>query len=87
MISRFRPRARILAISENEKTGKDLILSWGVEAVVMKRRPDLSDLIRRVRKLLIGKKYAARKDKFIITSGSPVSAAGDTNVMVVENIQ
>jgi len=87
LISRFRPRARILAISENEKTGKDLILSWGVESVVMKRRPDLSDLIRKVRKLLIEKKYAARKDKFIITSGSPVSAAGDTNVMVVENIQ
>lgn len=86
LISRFRPRAKILAISEYEKTGRDLILSWGVDSILMKQRAELSALIRKVRKLLIEKRYARRNDKFIITSGSPVSDAGDTNVMVVEKI-
>lgn len=86
LISRYRPRAKILAVSENKKTGRDLILSWGVECITMNRALDLSNLIRNMRELLIRKKYARRGDKFIITSGSPVSVAGDTNVMVVEKI-
>jgi pyruvate kinase len=87
LISRYRPRAKILAISENNKTERDLILSWGVDCIPMNQRLELSKLIRKVRKLLLEKKYAKRGDKFIITSGSPVSHAGDTNVMVVETIQ
>jgi pyruvate kinase len=87
LISRYRPRAKILAISENKKTERDLILSWGVDCIPMNQRLELSNLIRKVRRLLLEKKYAKRGDKFIITSGSPVSHAGDTNVMVVETIQ
>jgi pyruvate kinase len=86
LISRYRPRARILAISENKKTGKELILSWGVGCVIMDRRLELSALIRNVRKILVKERYAKKGDKFIITSGSPVSIAGETNVMVVEKI-
>jgi pyruvate kinase len=86
LIARYRPRAKILAISENKKTERDLLLSWGVDCIPLNQRLELSTLIRKVRKLLIERKYAKRGDKFIITSGSPVSHAGDTNVMVVEKI-
>lgn len=86
LISRYRPRAKILAISENMKTGMDLMLSWGVESMLLNRRLELSALIGKVRNILLEKKYAKRGDKFIITSGSPASGAGDTNVMVVEKI-
>jgi len=86
LIARYRPRARILAISNSEKTGNDLILSWGVDSILMDHRLDLSLLIEKVRNILIENKFAKRGNKFIITSGSPVSRVGKTNVMVVETV-
>jgi len=63
-----------------------LILSWGVDSILMDHRLDLSLLIEKVRNILIENKFAKRGNKFIITSGSPVSRVGKTNVMVVETV-
>jgi pyruvate kinase len=86
LIARYRPKARILAISNSEKTGNDLMLSWGVDSLLMDHRLDLAVLINKVRNILIEKNYARSGDRFIITSGSPVSEAGETNVMLVETV-
>ena len=86
LISRYRPHAGIVAITDSEKTKTDLIMSWGVESIKMNRDLDLAALIKKVQAILIKKKYGRSGDKFIITSGSPVSEAGETNVMVVETI-
>lgn len=84
LIARYRPGARILALSNSEKTVNDLTLSWGIDSVLMEHRLDLAVLINRVRDFLKKKKYAVAGGKFIITSGSPISEAGETNMMVVE---
>ncbi len=86
LISKYRPGAKILALSNNEKTCNDLILSWGIDSILMDHRLDLTVLINRVRKMLVKEKYARSGEKFIITSGSPISKAGETNIMVVETI-
>ena len=65
---------------------KGLILSWGVESFEMDPDLNLADLILKVRKILLKKRYVKSGDKFIITSGSPVSNAGETNVMIVETV-
>jgi pyruvate kinase len=62
------------------------MLTWGVETILMKRDMDLASLINRAGKILLHHKYAKNGDRFIITSGSPVSKAGETNLMVVETI-
>jgi pyruvate kinase len=86
LIARYRPRAKVLALSDNDKTGKDLMLSWGIESIQMDHGLELAKLIKRVRDLLLKKKYSRIGDKFIITSGSPISDAGETNLMVVETV-
>lgn len=86
LIARHRPRARILALSNSEKTVNDLMLSWGIDSILMEHRLDLAVLINKVRDFLKKKRYAVVGEKFIITSGSPVSRAGETNMMVVETI-
>ncbi|UCC78284.1 MAG: pyruvate kinase, partial [Candidatus Zixiibacteriota bacterium] len=86
LIARYRPAARILAISESEKTVNDLALSWGIDPVLMEHRLDLAVLINKVRNFLRKEKYAVSGEKFIITSGSPVSQTGKTNMMVVETV-
>ncbi|UCE67854.1 MAG: pyruvate kinase [Candidatus Zixiibacteriota bacterium] len=86
LISRYRPGARILAISDSQKAVNDLTLSWGVDSILMDHRLDLAVLINKVRNLLLKEKYAGSGEKFIITSGSPLSEAGETNVMLVETV-
>lgn len=86
LIARYRPGAMILAISEIRKTAKDLLLTWGVETILMNRDMDLSSLINKTREVLLNGNYAKRGERFIITSGSPVSEAGETNLMVVETV-
>jgi pyruvate kinase len=86
LISCFRPNARIVAFSQNSATRQHLLLSWGVESVAIDQRLQFDELMNRVKRTLLEQGMARRGERIIITAGSPGSAAGETNLMVVERL-
>ncbi len=86
LISRYRPSAEIVALSENYSTRKHLSLSWGVRSMEINQKLPFDRLILEIRKKLAEERMVKPGEKIIITAGSPGSEAGKTNLMMVETI-
>jgi pyruvate kinase len=86
LISRYRPSAKIIALSENHSTRRHLLLSWGVQSMEINQRLPFDRLILEIKKKLTERKIARPGEKIVITAGSPGSEAGKTNLMLVETI-
>ena len=86
LVSRFKPRVPILAISPAKDTVKRLALVWGVQAHYlpdMEKRHDLLETACACGRELLGLK---RGDLIVITGGLPISAPGTTNVVQIREI-
>jgi pyruvate kinase len=86
LISRYKPSAKIVALSENHSTRKHLSLSRGVQSMKINQKLAFDRLIVEVKKKLIEERMVKSGEKIIITAGSPGSEAGKTNLMMVETI-
>ena len=83
MVSKFRPNVPIIAATPNEKTSRQLSLSWGVYTVNCEQAENTDDLIE-------GSIDASKKADFIndgelvvITAGVPTGVSGTTNLIKV----
>lgn len=86
LISRFRPKAKIVAFSEHESTLAHLLLSWGVETLPVNQNLTMDKLVLEIKRLLLKNSLAQKGQRIIVTAGSPGSRAGETNLMMVESI-
>lgn len=83
-LSKFRPNARILALTQLDKYAKGLALHSGVEAVEFELIPDTEIVVKRAIELA-KKDYGIKKgDRVIITGGFPIGAP--TNGMRIIDI-
>ena len=80
-ISRFRPKANILAITHDNFTFNKLALSWGVYPVKTSEQPSLEDMLDFATKEVVRLKLAKTGDKIIVTLGIPTSKRGTTNAV------
>lgn len=86
MISKYRPKATILAVTFDERVNRQLALVWGVHAV-MGQETDSTDAMLDVaieRGLASG--ICKHGSRVIITAGVPVGESGTTNLMKVHII-
>ncbi|SET79370.1 pyruvate kinase [Salinibacillus kushneri] len=83
MISKYRPKASIIAVTAHETVQRQLALSWGVHAIpgysVSSTDEMLDSAIDRGLKTGLFK----RGDKVVITAGVPVGESGTTNLMKI----
>jgi pyruvate kinase len=82
-VSRFKPRARILAFSSDERVRRFLSLSYGVYPVSSEE--DETEVIRRAREL-IGHKQGEKKERVVLTRGAIAGRAGGTNTLRIIEI-
>src|SRR3989338_2164801 len=85
-IAKYRPQIKIVALAATEKTRNQLCLSWGVEPYHLPFAESLSQLILRIKKLLVSKKIVKRGDVVVIAAGHPFGYLGQTNLIKVETI-
>ena len=85
MVSRFRPPIDILGLSVNEKTWRQLALSWGVKPVMCEVYPSVEVLFYTARQLAIRELDLKAGDKIIITGGTS-GKTGATNTIRIETI-
>jgi pyruvate kinase len=85
-ISRFRPSMPIVAVTPNERTLRQLSMSWGVEPLLTDTTADTDEDIWRAIQRVVTAGYAASGDVVIVLAGSPYEAAPVADTMRIVRI-
>ncbi|SHF78236.1 pyruvate kinase [Ornithinibacillus halophilus] len=86
MISKYRPKAPIVAVTFSEQVNRQLSLVWGVHAVMGKRALTTDEMLDIAIDRGLSAKLFERGSRVIITAGVPVGESGTTNLMKVHVI-
>ncbi|MER2180806.1 MAG: pyruvate kinase, partial [Desemzia incerta] len=86
MISKYRPKSTIVAVTFSERTMRGLALSWGVYPTVAEKPESTDDMFNLATGIAQEKDYAKEGDLIIITAGVPVGERGTTNLMKIQMI-
>ena len=86
MISRFRPPVDIIGLTVNEKTYRQLSLSWGVIPVMCEVFQSVDVLFYTGVKVAAAALQLEKGDRIVITGGLTNGVSGNTNLIKVETI-
>ncbi|MGM0508818.1 MAG: pyruvate kinase PykF [Fusobacteriota bacterium] len=82
-VRKYFPTMPILAVTPNEQTARQLMLSKGIEAVVVKGIESTDDFYAKGTKLAEETGLAKSGDLIVMTAGIPVGTSGTTNMFRV----
>ena len=85
-ISKFRPRAPIIAATTSEKVMRKLSLVWGVYPVLSIRSTNTDEVIEMSINSAMEEGYINEGDLIVITAGIPVGVSGTTNLIKVHTV-
>jgi pyruvate kinase len=85
-VSKYRPRAPILALTISELVSRRLLLYWGVRGVKITEPSSLIELFATAARYCKELGLAKAGDLIVITGGIPIGTAGTTNLLKVEQI-
>lgn len=89
LVSKCRPKNRVLAITGSQQTYRQLALNWGIETIFMQ---DMEDLISQtavfeaIGQRLLALNLCGTGDRIVITAGLPRLAHGSTNTIKVHQV-
>lgn len=81
LVSKYRPRAPIVAFSPNPETRRRMSLLWGVLPRKIARIKNIDQLARSAEERLQEEKVVKRGDVVGIIAGTPLGARGTTNLL------
>jgi pyruvate kinase len=87
LISAYRPRAPVLALSPRREIVRRCQLLWGVQARIHDEPQETIDLIETCAEAAVDQGLAAKGDKLGITAGLPAGTAGGTNLFKVHTVE
>ncbi|QTA90366.1 pyruvate kinase [Desulfonema magnum] len=85
-ISRFRPKTKIIALSPEKRTIRQLALYWGCFPSFVPETGNTDERIEKAAVSAIETGKVSKGDLIVITTGHPVWAAGTTNMMRVKRL-
>jgi pyruvate kinase len=77
LISEYRPRAVILAVTATPRTYRQLALHWGVFPLLIDHTPSTDETIARMTEAALAAKMATSGELVVITMGSRTHGASD----------
>jgi pyruvate kinase len=87
-ISRFRPEARIIAVTGAERVLRRMNLVWGVRGMVVNDYIGNADtILQRIKEKLKTDGYVRSGDYIVFTMGIPLMALGLTDTINVERVE
>jgi len=87
LISAYRPKAPVLALSPRIEIVRRCQLLWGVQAAVQDEEEHTIELLEQCARAAVAQGLAAPGDQIGITAGLPPGRAGGTNLFKVHNIE
>jgi pyruvate kinase len=86
MVSKYRPKSPIIAITPDDSVARRLQLVWGV-LPIHSRMPDTTDkLIETAVNEAMNTGFVRLGDTIVITAGVPVGLTGSTNLIKIHNV-
>jgi pyruvate kinase len=86
LISRFRPRTPIVAVTPRQDTWRRLCLSWGVFPLLTPPIRDTDHMLQVVEEAALKAGMLNHGDRVIITTGTPIGTKGSTNLIKADVI-
>jgi pyruvate kinase len=86
-VSKYRPKAMILAITPDKRILRRLALSWGVEPCYAKALKNVDELFTEAARLALRCELAKSGDVIAVTAGIPTGVPGSTNMIKVHHIE
>ncbi|HRO66982.1 MAG TPA: pyruvate kinase [Pseudobdellovibrionaceae bacterium] len=86
IISGFRPRARILAVTDNIDVLNRLELTWGIQTLGIESYRTMDEILVQVDQLLVEYGLAKTGDRIILTLGQPIENGSKTNSLFVHTV-
>jgi pyruvate kinase len=83
MVSKYRPKSPIIAVTPNEEVLRKLTLVWGVYPVIGAKAMTTDEMFQTAVSSALTNKFVDQGDLVIITAGVPVCQSGTTNLMKV----
>lgn len=83
MIARLRPSMPVIATTPNERTLRQLLLTWGVHPVLVPGAKDTDAMIEQSISAALSSGIVSNGDLVILTAGVPTGIPGTTNLMKV----
>jgi pyruvate kinase len=86
MVSKFKPKAPIVAVSSRLQVASQLTLTWGVNAVVCPPVSSTDDMFANAIQAALKEDMIKDGNLVVITAGVPVGVSGTTNLLRVETV-
>lgn len=86
MVSKYRPRAPVVAVTPEEKVVRRMALVWGVQPVLVSRTSDTDSMISTAIEASLDAELISPGDLVVITAGVPVGVHGTTNLIKVHTV-
>lgn len=86
MISKYRPKQTIVAVTFNDRVNRQLALVWGVHPVQGKKTSSTDEMLDVAIKRGLASGVCKHGDRVLITAGVPVGESGTTNLLKVHII-
>lgn len=81
IIASYRPKARIIAVTDRMDVLNTLELIWGIQTLTIKPYKTMEDILDQVDQLLVQYGLAKTGDRVIFTLGQPISEGAKTNAL------
>ncbi|MCG3411961.1 pyruvate kinase [Staphylococcus massiliensis] len=81
IISKYRPKSDIIAVTPRDTTARQCTLVWGINPVVRSGRPSTDELLNKAVATAVDTGRVKNGDLIIITAGVPTGETGTTNLM------
>mgnify|MGYP001800435145 FL=1 len=86
LVSKYRPTTKIIALTSEEISYRQLALSWGVEPLLISSASKTEEMLINLIHTVVEMGIAQEGDKVVITSGIPVGKPGSTSLIKVHTI-
>jgi pyruvate kinase len=86
MVSKYRPKATIVASTPLRSTWRALALMWGVRPLLMEEYDAAETAVDGAMAAVLKHGYVAEGDTVVITTGFPVFVSGTTNMLLVQTV-
>jgi len=86
MVSKYKPRAPIVAVTSRRQVASQLTLTWGVNAVICPPAKSTDEMFRSAIQVSLDEGLIKDGNLVVITAGVPVGVSGTTNLLRVETV-
>ncbi|OFI07486.1 pyruvate kinase [Clostridium acetireducens DSM 10703] len=83
MVSKYRPKCPIIAVTPKENVARKLALNWGVFPLLTTQKDSTDELIDTSVNIALESGYVKKGDLVVIAAGVPVNYTGSTNLLKV----